>query len=142
MNRLWSWGRGILEKHREPIAYLFFGGVTTLENIAAYVLLAWLGLSTALANGVAWAISVLTAYITNRIWVFKSRSRGMAAARELATFVACRVGTGLMDEGIMVLGVDRLGLWGPGVKVFSNVLVILLNYVFSKLFIFKGKNRR
>lgn len=139
----------LILKYRQPLAYLFFGGVTTLVNIAAYALLSRAGLPTAAANALAWALSVLTAYLTNRRWVFHSRAKGRAALRELAAFVAARLATGIMDEGIMVLGVDVLGprlvapgglrLWGLGVKVFSNILVIVLNYVFSKRLIFKQK---
>ena len=141
--------KSLFLKYREQIAYLFFGGVTTLVNIAAYAVLSRVGLSTGVANAIAWALSVLVAYVTNRRWVFDSHSRGTAAAKELISFVACRVGTGLLDEAIMVLGVDRLGpvvapnhmaLWGLGVKVFSNILVIILNYVFSKAFIFRKKD--
>ena len=141
MDKLREMGRRCFEKYREQIAYLFFGGLTTVINIACYALLAALGLPTALANGIAWVVGVLVAYFTNRRWVFESRSNGAAAVREFITFVACRVGTGVMDEIIMVLGVDRLHLWGLGVKVFSNVLVIILNYVFSKLIIFRKKER-
>ena len=142
--------KSLFLKYREQIAYLFFGGVTTLVNIAAYALLSRVGLSTGVANAIAWVLSVLVAYVTNRLWVFESKSRGAAAAKEFLSFVACRLGTGLMDEAIMVLGVDRLGplvapnhmaLWGLGVKVFSNILVIVLNYVFSKLFIFGRKEK-
>lgn len=138
--------KSLFLKYREQIAYLFFGGVTTLVNIAAYALLSRVGLSTGVANAIAWALAVAVAYVTNRLWVFDSNSRGAAALKEAISFVACRLGTGLMDEAIMVLGVDHLGpavapnhlaLWGLGVKVFSNILVIVLNYVFSKLFIFK-----
>ena len=142
--------KSLFIRHREVIAYLFFGGVTTLVNIAAYAALSRLGLSTGLANAVAWVIAVLTAYFTNRRWVFESRARGAAAMSEFAAFIAARVGTGLLDEAIMVLGVDklgpmivapdRLGLWGLGVKVFSNILVIVLNYIFSKVFIFRKKD--
>lgn len=139
--------KSLLIKYKEAVAYLFFGGVTTLVNIAAFALLSRAGLATGVANAIAWVLSVLTAYFTNRRWVFESRARGLSALREFITFVACRVGTGLLDEAIVVLGVDRLGpmlvspdrqgLWALGVKVFSNLLVILLNYVFSKLFIFR-----
>ncbi len=141
--------KSLFKKHREVVAYLFFGGVTTLVNIAAYALLKRTGLSTGVANALAWVIAVLVAYVTNRRWVFESHTRGAAAVKELTAFVAARAGTGLLDEAVMVLGVDRLGpmlvsperlgLWGLGVKVFSNLLVIILNYVFSKLFIFKKK---
>ena len=129
------------KRYREQIAYLFFGGVTTLVNIVSYAVLSHLGLSTGVANAIAWVLSVLTAYITNRLWVFDSHSRGAAAVREFVSFIGCRVATGVLDEGIMIVGVDRLGLWGLGVKVFSNVLVIVLNYVFSKLFIFRKPDK-
>lgn len=143
--------KALLLKYREALLYLFFGGVTTLVNIAAFALFSRLGLSTGAANAIAWVIAVLVAYATNRRWVFESRSAGAVALREFAAFVACRLGTGVMDEIIMILGVDRLGpllvspdrqsLWALGVKVFSNILVIVLNYVFSKLFIFRKKEK-
>lgn len=141
----------LFRKYRELISYVFFGGVTTVVNVVAYNGLAALGLSTGVANGIAWALSVLVAYITNRIWVFHSKSTGAAAAREFLSFVGCRVGSGLLDEGVMIFGVDWLGprvvapahlrWWGFGVKIFSNILVMILNYVFSKLFIFRKKEK-
>ena len=140
--------RSFIKKYREQLAYLFFGGVTTAVNIAVYALLhTALGMHSDLANAAAWAVSVATAYFTNRRWVFRSRSRGRAMLRELAAFVGGRVLTGLLDEGIMHVAVEVIGprlipaharpLWDLGVKAASNVLVILLNYVFSKRFIFK-----
>jgi len=133
---------GLIEKYREQLNYLFFGGVTTLVNIVVLEVFARLGCPTWLANAIAWVVSVLTAYFTNRKWVFESRSHGTQALREFGSFVACRIGTGVMDEIIMVVGVDLLHLWRPGVKIFSNVLVVILNYVFSKLFIFKKDGGR
>lgn len=141
IKRLW-------QRYREPVSYLFFGGLTTLVNIGAYWLLAGLGLSTAIANGAALAASILFAYVTNRLWVFESRARGAEALREFVRFLLCRLGTGVVDELIMIAGVDWMGpmlfpdgfsQWGLIVKVFANVVVIVLNYVFSKLIIFKKK---
>ena len=143
----------LVQKYREQLAYLFFGGVTTLVNIATYALLhTALGMHSDLANAIAWAASVAVAYVTNRRWVFGSRTRGAAMLREIGSFVGGRVLTGLMDEGIMHLAVEVLGprlipahlrhLWDLGVKLASNVLVIILNYVFSKLFIFKREKGR
>ena len=137
-----------IRKYREQLAYLFFGGVTTLVNIATYALLhVALGMHSDAANVIAWALSVAVAYVTNRIWVFQSRARGNAMLREMASFVAGRLLTGLMDQGIMHLATQVIGprlipeaargLWDMGMKLASNVLVIILNYVFSKLFIFR-----
>ena len=142
--------KALIVKYREQLSYLFFGGVTTLVNIACYALLHnALGMASDLANAIAWAVSVAVAYVTNRRWVFESRTTGKAMWVELGAFVGARVLTGLMDEGIMHLGTEVIGptlfaegsrgLWDLGVKVFSNILVIILNYVFSKLFIFKKK---
>ena len=94
-------------------------------------------------------LCILFAYVTNRMWVFCSSAKGMAAVREFVSFVTCRLGTLVLDVAVMWLGADLLGpmliaperqnLWFLGVKVFSNVLVIVANYVFSKLIIFKKK---
>ena len=145
--------RELVQKYREQLAYLFFGGVTTVINIGTYALLhTALGMHSDLANAIAWAAAVAVAYVTNRRWVFESKTRGAAMLREIGSFVGGRVLTGLMDEGIMHLAVEVLGpqlipahlrrLWDLGVKLASNVLVILLNYVFSKLFIFKKEDGR
>lgn len=133
MKKLWN----LFLKYREAITYLFFGGLTTVINIAVYYICAAVGMSTAIANAIAWILSVLFAYITNRIWVFRSHSSGKALMKEFGSFVACRVATGVLDEIIMIVGVDVLGIWGLGVKVFANILVIILNYIFSKLLIFR-----
>ena len=138
----------LFRKYREQIAYLFFGGVTTAVNVAAYALLhVMMGVHSDIANAIAWVVSVLVAYVTNRIWVFRSHTRGRDMLRELMSFIAGRVLTGLMDQGIMHLATQVVGprlipeagrkLWDMGVKLASNVLVIILNYVFSKVFIFK-----
>ena len=138
----------LFRKYREQIAYLFFGGVTTAVNVAAYALLhVMMGVHSDIANAIAWVVSVLVAYVTNRIWVFRSRTRGRDMLREFMSFMAGRVLTGLMDQGIMHLATQVVGprlvpeagrkLWDMGVKLASNVLVIILNYVFSKVFIFR-----
>lgn len=140
--------RDFVRKYREQIAYLFFGGVTTAVNVAVYALLhVALDVHSDIANVVAWAVSVAVAYVTNRIWVFRSHTRGADMLRELGAFVAGRLLTGLMDQGIMHLATQVIGprlipeagrkLWDMGVKLASNVLVIVLNYVFSRVFIFK-----
>ena len=137
--------------HREPLAYLFFGGVTTAVNVAVYALLhVALDVHSDIANVAAWVVSVAVAYVTNRIWVFRSRTRGTDMLRELGAFVAGRLLTGLMDQGIMHLATQVIGprlipeagrkLWDMGVKLASNVLVIILNYVLSKRFIFSKQD--
>lgn len=139
----------IWKKHREVLSYLIFGGLTTVVNVGLFMLLTgFTALSTAAANAIALAASILFAYITNKLWVFESRLTGWPAVVEFGKFIACRIATGFLDQFIVVLGVDWLGamlglnenaLWLGGVKIFANVLVIIANYVFSKLLIFRKK---
>lgn len=142
----------LARSHREALSYLFFGALTTLVNIAAYNLLDRAGLPTLPATGLATAISILFAYFTNRRWVFESRAVGRAAWREFGAFVACRLSTLLLDMAFMGVTVDFLGarwigadagkswtLWKNAMKLASNVVVVVVNYVLSKRVIFRKK---
>lgn len=139
-------------QYQEVVNYLVFGGLATLLNfILAFVFIKSMGMSTAVGNILDNIICILFAYTTNRIWVFKSQNKGIEAIKEFGYFVACRLGTMVMDEVIMVVGVDYLGkgipgayqtVWFLSVKMFSQILVVLLNYVFSKLIIFKKKEKK
>ena len=93
-----------------------------------------------MANIVAWVLAVSAAYITNKIWVFESKAwTKKAILQEAAAFAACRIATGVMDLAIMYVSVDLLGLPDLIMKVLSNAFVIVLNFIFSKLIIFKSK---
>ena len=87
-------------------------------------------------------VAVAVAFITNKLWVFDSKSFAPGVVLdELWKFVSCRLITGVMDTAIMWVGVDLLGGPGTPVKIGSNVLVVVLNYLFSKLLIFKWKGQ-
>ncbi len=127
-------------KYKEVLLYLFFGVCTTLVNIVVYYLCDLVGLGTAAATCIAWIISVLFAYITNRLYVFASKAFGaVAVLREAVSFIFYRAVTGVFDLAFMVVAVDLLKGNGLIMKIASNVIVIILNYVFSKLLIFKKK---
>ena len=116
-------------KYKEPILYLVFGGFTTLINIVAYAVCKHLmGIDTIPSNAIAWVLGVAFAYVTNKIFVF-----------ECMSFVWCRLATGVMDMVIMYVTVDCLHWSDMIMKILSNVLVIVLNFVFSKLIIFAKK---
>ncbi len=121
--------------------YVFFGGCTTLVNYASYyVFTRFLGWDVMLSNAAAWILSVLFAYVTNKIWVFESRSfKAGVLARELASFVGCRLFSGAVDMGVVWLGVTVLSINDMIVKIISNIIVIILNYFASKLWIFRKK---
>lgn len=131
----------ILKKYQQPILYLFFGICTTIVNIITYYLSAHiLFLSVILSTCLAWLVSVIFAYITNKWWVFESKSlRLKAVIQEFLSFTGCRLFTGACDLLIMLIFVDSLGMDDLFVKIASNVLVVVLNYIFSKMIIFKRK---
>ncbi len=124
---------------RDVIPYLFFGVCTTLVNIVAYWVSAHpLGLGVTASTVIAWVLAVLFAYVTNRRWVFHSSARTASEiTREMVSFFSCRLATGLLDVGCMFLFVDVLGWNDILIKALDNVLVVVLNYVFSRLLIFR-----
>ena len=140
-------------KYYEGLAYLFFGGVATLLNLVVFALFqAMFGTASAagIGNVIDNIICILFAYWTNHTFVFRSENKGRAALAEFGQFVSCRIATMVLDQAIIWLGVSMVGphvafavdngeIWAMGVKLFSQVIVILSNYVFSKLFIFKKK---
>lgn len=131
----------LLKKYKFIILYGIFGVLTTVINIVSYSLLySVLGVSNVISNIIAWVLSVLFAFITNKLWVFESKSFEFKLFfSELGNFALCRLATGVLDLGIMFVGVDLLK--GPAIilKIVSNVIVIILNYVLSKVFVFKKK---
>jgi len=137
MKQLWN----LYKKYEDVILYLFFGGCTFLVSMVSYYIFAeTLGMNYMVANIISWILAVLFAYITNRIFVFKSKVKGaMAILKELWMFVACRISTGVMEVIIMFVGVSLMHANDLIVKGIAQVLVILSNYVLSKLIIFRKK---
>ena len=129
----------LLKKHWDIVTYLFFGVLTTAVNYAVYLpCYNLLGLNGAVSNVVAWIVAVTFAYLTNKPWVFKSHDWSLdTVLPELGKFVACRVGSGVLETGIIFVFVDWLGLDGNVFKLITSVLVVILNYIGSKLFVFK-----
>ena len=121
------------------IAYIVFGVLTTLINIASYYLAYNVfAISNVISTIIAWVTAVSFAFITNKLWVFDSKNfDARTLFHEVPAFFICRFATGVLDVAIMFLAVDVLA-WPPMLwKVISNVLVIVINYIASKLVIFK-----
>ena len=132
--------RKLFERYKSILLYVFFGGLTTLVNIVAYYLLSRTGMSTVLATSIAWVLSVAFAYVTNRRWVFESKAVTLReVAKEACSFAVCRLLSGLMDVAIMYVCVDLLHWNDMIIKIISNVLVIIANYVASKLLVFRNR---
>lgn len=128
-----------MKKYKQEILYLVFGGLTTLVNILCYyIVYNALKIPNVLSTAIAWIISVLFAFVTNRIFVFESKAKGFKnILREISAFFVCRLLTGGMDVLVMWLAVDVMDWNGMLWKIISNILVIILNYFASKRLIFK-----
>ena len=133
----------LYDQYKDIIPYGVFGVLTTVVNIVLYWLAAHpFGLSVMASTVIAWFLSVLFAYVTNRKWVFHSEAEGFEAIiKEMVSFFGCRLATGFVDLACMFVFVDILHLDDVVIKVIANVIVIVLNYVASKLVIFKHEDK-
>lgn len=133
--------KALYQKYKDIIPYGIFGVLTTLVNVIVYWTSArLLGLGVMPSTVIAWILAVLFAYITNRKWVFHSTAVTAAEIRkEIISFFVCRLATGVLDWACMFIFVDLLRLYDVAIKVLANILVIILNYVASRLVIFKKK---
>lgn len=131
----------IWDKYKEAISYLFWGFVSFIISIASFYFLANICcLQALIANVISWIICVLFAYATNRTLVFKSQNNDMRSiGREFIQFISARVGTLILEELILFIGITCLHGDNMIVKLIGQVFVIILNYVLSKIWIFKKK---
>lgn len=133
----------LYRKYREVISYLVFGVLTTVVSLVVYYGLVFTildpenALQLQVANVVSWIVAVAFAYVTNRKYVFESTNKNKL--QEVAKFVLSRVSTLGLDMLIMFVGVTWLKGDDKIIKIVSQVLVIVGNYVLSKLFVFKAK---
>ena len=131
--------RMLIRKHYDILAYLFFGVLTTVVNYIVYLpCYNLLQLSAAVSNAIAWAAAVAFAYVTNKPFVFKSYDwSAKTVVPELTKFVGSRVASGALETAIIFVTVDLLQWNGNLMKLATSVLVVIFNYVASKLLVFK-----
>ena len=131
----------IYKKNKEVINYLIFGVLTTTINLLTYFILAsiWLDVTKVIelqiANIISWVTAVIFAYVTNRKYVFESDNCNKL--KEISNFFIARLLTLILDMIIMYLGVNILLLNDKFIKIVSQILIIVSNYILSKLFVFK-----
>ena len=127
--------------HKEGMRYLVFGALTTIVNIIAYYIFYYIfHIDNAISNVIAWIVAATFAYITNKYYVFNSKvNTKKELFKEIVYFYGCRLLTLIFDEGIMIFTVDKLGWNALLMKIVSNIIVIVLNFIFSKILIFKKK---
>ena len=125
-------------KIKEILWYGFFGVLTTLVNIASFYMLDKVGLNTYVANFIAWFNSVIFAFITNKLFVFNSKDMKFKIfVKELCSFFFFRILSLGVDMGGLFICLNVFHMSKMISKVLMNVIVIIVNYVFSKLFVFK-----
>lgn len=131
--------RDLVLKHWEIISYIFFGGLTTVVNWLVYFpLYNLLHVDAALSNAIAWAISVAFAFLTNKPFVFKSHDwSAKTVVPELVKFVSARILSGIFETVSIYVLVTLLGLDGNIVKIIISVAVVIINYIASKLVVFR-----
>lgn len=123
----------VYRRYKQPLLYLFFGVLTTVLNLFVF----WLctkALPPLWANAAAWVAGVIFAYVTNRIWVFRSRRRKVW--KEFLSFSAGRLATLGIEELMLWAGIDLLHLNAMPVKLAAQVLVVIGNYAVSKVLVF------
>ena len=130
----------LIHKYYDIISYLFFGVLTTIVNYLVYLpCFNWLHLSAAVSNVIAWVVAVAFAYLTNKPFVFKSSDwSAETVIPELTKFVGGRVFSGGLETAIIFITVDMLHWNGNLMKLITSVLVVVINYIISKLFVFKN----
>lgn len=131
--------KNALRKYREIVTYMIFGGLTTVVNYAVYLVIFHLFCSSATAsNAVAWVVSVLFAFFTNKPFVFQSHDWSLrTTGAEFVKFIGCRVASGLLETGVLLVTVDIMHWDGTLMKLLVSVFVVLINYVGSKLLFHK-----
>lgn len=126
------------KKNKEMLLYLFFGGLTFIVSVASYIVFErTFGVNELIANFVSWVLAVLFAYITNRTWVFQSNvSNGQELFKEMSSFFIGRIATLIVEEIILMIFITYLGFNSILIKIIAQIVVIVSNYVISKLFVF------
>ena len=133
---------GLYFNYKEVINYLIFGALCTIVNFVSYFLFARvLGIEEVASSGLSWFCSVLFAYITNKLFVFESKTNTKSEfLKEILSFFLARVLSGILcDVGTFALMVKVFKINDIFSKVVTQVMVIIVNYIFSKLFVFKKK---
>lgn len=132
MKKLW-------EKYADILLYLFFGGLTTVVSLSVY----WacghlLDLSATVSNVISWIGAVAFAFVTNKPLVFKSHDWSWKVlGSELSKFLGCRIGSGVLETAVIFVTVDVL-LWNDMLmKIIMQIVVVILNYIGSKLLVFR-----
>ena len=135
----------LYKKYKEIINYLIFGGLATVVNFVSYYIFArTLNVDEVISSGLSWFCSVLFAYVTNKLFVFESKKNTKKEViKEMVSFFLARIVSGaLCDVGTFALMVKVFNINDIITKIVTQVMVVIVNYVFSKLIIFKKDKKQ
>lgn len=131
-------------KYKEIINYLIFGVLTTVVSIVTYILFANLlfsektDITVQISNVLSWICAVIFAYVTNRKYVFNSKSQGKEKYKEIFNFFLARFSSLIIDMALMFVLFSLMHIDDTVSKIIVQFVVVIVNYVFSKLFVFKN----
>jgi len=128
-------------KYKEVLAYVLFGGLAFVVSIASYVFFnIMLSINELIANVLSWVITVLFAFVTNRIWVFHTTVDSFCGfVRQMMSFYGGRLVTLLVEEIILLVFITILQVASIPVKVVAQVIVMVMNYFISKKIVFRKR---
>lgn len=134
----------LIKKYEEIIKYLIIGVLTTAINYIIFAILTqFTNIDMHICNIIAWIISVIFAYFTNKLFVFKSRSFEFGIiGKEILSFSAARIFSLLLEELILYVFVNLLHMNELIIKLIANIIVIIVNYILSKFIIFKKQSNK
>lgn len=128
-------------RHKEILLYLFFGGLSFFVNVSSFLMLnSVFCMGELWANVIAWTVTVAFVYVTNKLWVFKVELETKSALlAQIVSFFAGRLATLALEEAILFVFIIRLACNTVVVKIIAQISVILMNYIVSKLLVFRSK---
>lgn len=142
MNKIFEKVKDLYLRYKEPINYLVFGGLAMLVNFVSYFVFArWIRLDEIISSSLSWFCSVLFAYTTNKLFVFESKTDTVKAffAEMISFFLARIISGALCDVGTFALMVKVFHINDIFSKVVTQAMVVVVNYFFSKLIVFRKK---
>lgn len=136
--------KSLFYKYKSQVLYLFFGGLSTLLNIIIFFILnTVISINYQVSNVIAWIVVVIFAYITNKIWVFESKTNSKGELiKETISFLTARIITLVIEFILLYLFIEKFLMLEILAKIIINAIVIVLNYIFSKLFIFNASDNK
>lgn len=136
--------KDLLIKYKEVISYLFFGVLTTaVDFVSYYILTRLLSLDEGFSNVLAQFLAIVFAYVTNKLFVFEDKTNTIKSLIiQFGKFFSLRLVTLVINTVLFIIMIDKLGINDMITKAIVSVIVIILNYVFSKLIVFKAKEKQ